>query len=1083
MSKRPLTVPCHQKTLFLLGLCACWLSGATRADRYALILSGPPLAAAAASREQLRSPAMASPRARIENAQARVKAELDSRGVAVTGSTQILLNAVYVVAGDDQVAALQNLPGVQRVVKMRQFRPNLNRALDLMNVPAAWNAAGGKQNAGLGVKIGIIDTGIDQTHPAFQDAGLSVPGGFPKCNVASDCAFTNNKVIVARSYVNMLVAAGAPNISRHDDITPRDRTGHGTAAAMIAGGETVQGPLASITGVAPKAFLGNYKIFGSPGVNDTTFADVVLKALEDAASDGMDVVALALGTPALWGSNDRGAVCNLPANQACDPFLDAVATAVRLGLTIVASAGNDGDLGHSIPMLGSVESPGTAPDVITVGATTNAHFLYSTVALVGASVPATLQRINAVFGDSAKPAKPLTAPLRDVAALDGSGVACGTLTAGSLTGAIALVQRGTCSFAAKAINVLAAGAVGMIAVAGDESPFPMTGVNFAGIPAVMIGASEGAGLQNYLSSHADNPVTIDPALIEVTRNPDIVPATSSQGPATGDNTIKPELVATGTSLYTAAQNFDPNGNLYDPSRFTSVEGTSFAAALAAGAAALVKQQNPSFGPADLKSALANTANPNVASAAGGPARATAMGAGKLDAGAAVQSTVTVSPATLSFGVLGNALPSATFTVTNGGRVPTTVQLAVSKRDSDARANISLNRTSLPLAPGQNTSVTASLTGSTPLPGAYEGAITIQGGSVNLRVPYLYIVSDGVPSNASPIAGDGFDARPGDVIELDVKVVDQFGAPVPNVPIRFRSTAGGGSITSGSAATDNLGLAFANAKMGPQIGAQEFVADINNPPQFSVAFDGNVRAPLVIQTNGVVNAASGQIGQGLAPGSYISIFGSGLSDVTRVFSTPYLPVSLAGASVSFDVPSQQLSVPGHIHFVSSGQINVQVPWELQGQSTAVMKVSIGNWSSNTVTLTLNDYSPAMFEYREASTGQTLAAALDLKFQLVGSSHPIARGDVVQLYANGLGPVDNQPASGEATQAQPFATTRVQPTVTIGGQPATVSFSGLAPGVVGLYQVNVTVPTNIGTGLQPVVITQNNVASKTSQLPIQ
>ena len=90
------------------------------------------------------------------------------------------------------------------------------------------------QNAGAGVRIAIIDTGIDHTHPAFDDSGLQYPAGFPKCQESrGDCAFVNRKVIVARSYVNMLVGSD-PVETRPDDLSPRDRVGHGTAVAMIA---------------------------------------------------------------------------------------------------------------------------------------------------------------------------------------------------------------------------------------------------------------------------------------------------------------------------------------------------------------------------------------------------------------------------------------------------------------------------------------------------------------------------------------------------------------------------------------------------------------------------------------------------------------------------------------------------------------------------------------------------------------------------------------------------------------------------------------------------------------------------------
>ena len=1092
------------RILLLLPFLASFvrLTAATRNDRYALILADAPLASLVSSHTQLASTALTEPRARIDTVQDRLKAELAQRHFLVIGSTKVLLNAIYVIAPQDQLAELRALPGVVRVEKMRPLKMRLNRALDLMNVPAAWNALGGQQSAGRGSKIAILDTGIDQTHPAFQDPGLSVPSGFPKC-AGLDCAYTNSKVIVARSYVPQLVLGSNPTISRPDDVSPRDRFGHGTAAAMIAAGETVKGPAATITGVAPKAQLGNYKIFGSPGVNDVTFTDVVIQALDDAAVDGMDVAVLALGAPALWGPNDRGATCMLQGSQPCDPQADAVENAIRMGLTVVVSAGNDADTGYQFPAFGSIETPGTAPDAITVGATTNSHIFFSSVRLSGSGVPSNLQQIFAMFGDGPKPAAPLTRPLRDVSKLGDNGEACSPLQNGVLGGAIALIARGDCGFNTKVANAQAAGAAGVIVFQnnGDESLFPMIGLTNIGLPAVLIGASEGSALQTFLATHTNFPVTLDPSLIENTLSTpgsfDTIASFSSYGPAIGDSNIKPDLVAVGTDLYTAVQNYDPNGGPYNPARFDSVQGTSFSTAAVGGAVALVKQANPGFLPAQFKSAVVNTANPGISDfdANGNlvPARVNAIGAGKLDAGAAVRTTIEANPATLSFGVITNTLPSRVFTLTNTGASSVTLQLGVSQRDADSRARVTLSTNSVTISRGGSVAITAQMQGSAPAAGSYEGAITIQGGAVNLRIPYLYIVSDGVPFDAIVLGGSGFDSEINGAVTLDLKVLDRFGAPVRNVPIRFYSTFGGGSISSGTATTDSLGIAEATAIVGGTPGDQEFAADINNPKAFTVYFDGSARVPLAISNNGVVNAASLQVGQGLAPGSYVTIFGSGLSDLTRSFITPYLPVSLAGVSVSFDVPNRNISVPGRISFVSPGQINVQIPWELQGLNTAFMKVSIGNFSSlacdsngmncQTYAVPLNDYSPALFEYTEASTGKQLAAALDTNFLLVTSSHPVARGAVVQLYANGLGPVNNQPPSGEITPAQPLPTTRVIPNVSIGGQPAQVTFSGLAPFNVGLYQLNVVVPSNIGPGVQPVVITANGVMSKTSMLPVQ
>ena len=241
----------------------------------------------------------------------------------------------FVRVPSSRAAELKSLPGVANVIYLPPLHRHLDRATGLTQVPTAWSAVGGVDNAGAGVKIAVIDSGIDQSHAAFQDTAFSVPAGFPR----GDASFTNHKVIVARSYVSQLGTA--------DDNSPRDRVGHGTAIAMIAAGERNTGPLATITGVAPKAWLGNYKIYGSPGVNDQTSGGAMIQALEDALSDGMDVAALATGDPALSGPLDRASGCasNPPVSirpyipsDACDIRAQAVENAVKLGLTVVVSS-------------------------------------------------------------------------------------------------------------------------------------------------------------------------------------------------------------------------------------------------------------------------------------------------------------------------------------------------------------------------------------------------------------------------------------------------------------------------------------------------------------------------------------------------------------------------------------------------------------------------------------------------------------------------------------------------------------------------------------------------------------------------
>ena len=226
----------------------------------------------------------------------------------------------------------------------RTFKLLLDRAVVVDKVIDAWTLVG-VDRAGLGVKIGIIDTGIDNGHPGFQDPSLPVPPGFPKVNDASDQAFTNNKVIVARSYASLFA-------SFDPDTSARDRSGHGTGVAMTAAGVMNAGPLATIRGVAPKAYLGSYKVFGSPGFNDNAAESAVLTAIDDAVADGMDVINMSLGD-------------NLPSLLTNDTEVLALDHAASMGVIVVVAAGNSG------PDLHTVSTPATSRSAIAVGATAN----------------------------------------------------------------------------------------------------------------------------------------------------------------------------------------------------------------------------------------------------------------------------------------------------------------------------------------------------------------------------------------------------------------------------------------------------------------------------------------------------------------------------------------------------------------------------------------------------------------------------------------------------------------------------------------------------------------------------------------
>lgn len=1047
---------------------------------YALVLEDPPVARKVQSRMALQGAEAQAHLRKIRQAQSGVLAELARRKVRVVSTEQTLVNAVFVSAARETAAQLKGIPGVVYVQYLPPVKRDLNTALNLENVQAAWSAVGGASNAGAGIRIGIIDTGIDQTHPGFQDSSLTPPPGFPTGD-ANYASFTNNKVIVARSYVSTLNNPD-PHISSPDDVTPRDRVGHGTAIAMIAAGVQNTGPAGTIQGVAPKAFLGNYKIFGSPGVNDFTLFGTqavplaVILALRDAIKDGMDIVTLSIneGDPALDGPLDVDSDPNFCGGQ-CDVRAQAVESAVSLGLVVVASAGNSGNTGILPATLGSVHTPGTAPSAITVGASTNSHTLFQALRVTnvsgGASVPVNLTGIHALFGDGPHIASPLTATVRDVASLQNDGLGCSALPAGSLTGAIALVQRGTCFFSDKINHAQSAGAVGVIIYqqGGTDSIFSGLGAQNTGIPAVMIGNTDGSALKGFLASNSGVTVSMDPIFAAVDSPASTVAAYSSRGPSigmfasgvTGAESrpvvlaLKPELVAVGDNLYTATQKLDPNGDVYNASGYAMVSGTSFAVPMVAGAVALVKQKYSAnkLTPAQLKSAVVNSAKQNVSDGVA-VARVNAVGAGQLSVGDAVNVAATLEPATLSFGVITTTTVSSNLTlkVTNVSSASATFNFAVQQRDQDLKSSVQVTP-SLTLPPGGFNTVTVSLKGSLPNPGSYEGVIVVTGAGSTLSVPYLYLVGSGVVADIVRVHNASFAAPENDPgWGLVLRAMDQYGVPVLGYPVQFNVVKGGGTIAFGDNQTFLYGEAGAIVNLGPA-GDQIFTATL---PGFApVEFDGFARALPAINDGGVVNAAPFQAGQGLAPGSYISIFGTLLSDANAIVTTPSLPVSLASVSVSFD--GGGLSLPGHLHFVSPGQINVQIPWEFQGQSSVQMKVTAGSalWSK-LYTVPLASYSPGVF------------AITDVPGAVIGQSNPAKRGLPIIVYANGLGPVDNPVASGDPSPAQPLARTGVLPSVTIGGSTATVAFSGLTPGSVGLYQLNVVVPADAQTGTQQMKI---------------
>jgi len=1116
-------------------------------NRYTLVLSDPPVARRFTTREALATPQADAYRRQIETVQVQVKSAVAASSFRVLGSVSVLQNAIFVAAPAGSMAELQSIPGVAAVKLARRMKPLLNKATGLVNAPAAWAAVGGESNAGAGIKIGVIDTGIDQTAPALQDSTLSTPAGFP-LGVTS---YTTNKVIVARSYVNLDTGTN-PTDSLPDDFSPRDRIGHGTFNAVIAAGNSTATPAVgtnggpiTIAGMAPKAWLGNYKVSGSPGVDEGATDQALIAAVEDAVRDHMDVITCSIGGAAT-------------SDAASDPVAAAFEQATQYAV-VVAAAGDDGYNQYQYPGFNTISSPSNAPNVISVGATINSHVMQPAVSVIAPGAPASLTGISAAVGDSyfyPSGYGANSAPLFDVATLGNNGQACSALPAGSLNGSYALILNSTaCSSDTQALNAQNAGAIGFLYYMNSSAAliYP-EGINENG-PAVMISNAAGLALKSYVDANPGAMVTIDLNGLEqnvTTFSSEIGPAYgsaygftpalaanqlasySSMGP-TPDGQLKPDIVAIGGfdavygpdpndgylpapgGMYSATQKYDPNvpyyANIFSRNGYAAGDGSSFSTPLVAGAAALLKQAHPGLRPTQIKSLMVNyAAQDTTIDDMEDPVDAEWMGAGSLDANAAMNAPVTAEPSTVSFGILNSAtLPiSKTITLTNISKASISLNASVSCCSINGvsgrltAATVAVSPTSVNLAAGATATLTVTLSGSQPAASEYSGNVTVGNTNTTLRIPFMLLEGDGAVYDVSyAMGGEGVPGE--DNGPAYVQLTDDFGIPVTGSTVTFSVTPRGSatlesvagepacspstSTTAVSCKTDQFGFAWVDVVNGSKVTTPTVNFNASGITSGFSAANYNIQAAPSVSAGGVVDATSFSKSP-VAPGSYVNIYGTGLSNTTDTDDATtdalaangtysILPLQIDFVSVTFDVPSAGISVPAHLTYVSPTVVQIQVPWELEGQSSAQMKVVIdGDLFGNLVTVPLATYAPEFF-----TNGNNIADAQDPNngYALITTGNPAKRGQVVVLYANGLGPVNNQPASGEPPSAG--ATTTQPVTVNFGGQTATASFAGLA-GYAGLYQINVVVPQGVTPGSAvPVSITVGGVTSQQATLPIQ
>jgi subtilisin family serine protease len=271
---------------------------------------------------------------------------------------RLVANGFSISLPSAEVARLQALPGVRDVLRAGSYEPQLTSSPQQIGAPALWGQA--LDTAGQGMKIGIIDSGVDPAHPFFDPSGYSMPAGFPR----GQRRFTTAKVIVARVFAPRSAPAASARVAYSDD-----DSSHGTHVAGIAAGnpETNAGGR-RVSGVAPRAYLGNYKVFVQTrsGLSPNANSPAIVAAIEAAVADGMNVINFSGGEPEIEPSRDIVARA-----------LDAAAAA---GVVPVVAAGNDyNDLGA-----GSVSSPANSERAIAVGAvdidgSSRAHAEFSSV--------------------------------------------------------------------------------------------------------------------------------------------------------------------------------------------------------------------------------------------------------------------------------------------------------------------------------------------------------------------------------------------------------------------------------------------------------------------------------------------------------------------------------------------------------------------------------------------------------------------------------------------------------------------------------------------------------------------------------
>ncbi len=652
--------------------------------------------------QRLSKAARASIRADIRAKQDALKGRIQALGGKVRGQFQDALNAIRINIARSRVPALARLPGVVKVQQARVYtRGNVNTDR-FISAPKAWTPNQGYPGytgyTGNGIRIAIIDTGVDYYHANFGGSGdpadFDCDDGLDRSGCAAGATFPTSKVVEGWDLVGDCYnpsedptdpsppttdcPAGFTDIPNPDS-DPLDCNGHGSHVAGTAAGFGVvdnggptpvryTGPYNTTTlssndfvigpGTAPRARILAYRVFGCDGSTS-----VVIEALDRAIQDDADVINMSLGS--VFGRDDE---------------LDSEATnnTSLAGVSVVASAGNSGPSAYITgdPAAATRAISVAAIDAVPTFPTAIVDFLtqadeQAINANGGDLTPAITSELNVFEDNPATPGDPGTGVGFEQLGCDNTAYTFN----GFVAGQIAVVRRGVCARVQKAQVGQDNDAAAVIMINTDpglppfEGPIegvtiPFLGVRSTAAPKFVAEDGNNATLRN-------GPVIANPTYA-------FLASFTSFGPRNGDSAVKPDVAAPGVSVISTLVGGGYAG--------TTLSGTSMAAPATAGVAALVRQANPGWRPTRVKAAIVGTANPNLFATGGYEVRG--AGAGVVQPRRAVDTvsviTTTSGNSNLDFGyeqIDGPFSETRTATLWNLGTSPLTYDLSVAFNNS------------------------------------------------------------------------------------------------------------------------------------------------------------------------------------------------------------------------------------------------------------------------------------------------------------------------------------------------------------------------------------------------------------------